>query len=151
VIERAKPGELIAYTEIGVLGYVTDHPILDLGGLVDPNLSGARGLSDKEEREYVHSRRPEWILLKEKSCCLIKALMKEPWLAQEYKEVPGPRDDIHAYRRRDITPPTPEEVHAAYALALTRFPGSEQLQKRAALFERGAATEEAETPAEDAL
>jgi arabinofuranosyltransferase len=141
VIERARPGELIAYTEIGVLGYVTDHPILDLGGLVDPNLSGAKGLTDEEERAYVHSRRPAWILLKDKSCCLIKALMNEPWLALEYEEVEGPRADIHAYRRRDATPPTPEEVRAAYALALARFPGSEHLQKKAALFEAGAEDE----------
>lgn len=150
VIERARPGELIAYTEIGVLGYVTDHPILDLGGLVDPNLSGARGLSDEEERAYVHSRRPAWILLKDKSCCLIKALMDEPWLAEEYEEVEGPRADIHAYRRRDTTPPTPDEVRAAYTLALSRFPGSEHLQKKAALFEQGAAAED-EAPPEDAL
>lgn len=153
IIERARPGELIAYTEIGVLGYVTDHPILDLGGLVDPNLSGAKGLSDEEEREYVHSRRPAWILLKDKSCCLIKALMKEPWLAKEYEEVPGPRADIHAYRRLDATPPTPEEVRAGYALALERFPGSEHLQKKSELFERGnkKTAREDEAPIEDAL
>ena len=151
IIERARPGELIAYTEIGVLGYVTDHPILDLGGLVDPKLSGAQGLSDEEERAYVHSRRPAWILLKDKSCCLIKALMKEPWLAEEYEEVEGPRADIHAYRRRDTTPPTPDEVRAAYALALARFPGSEHLQKKAAMFERGEdKAPEDESPVEDA-
>ncbi|MEY3209798.1 MAG: hypothetical protein RIT28_279 [Pseudomonadota bacterium] len=146
VIQRARPDDLIAYTEIGVLGYVTDHPILDLGGLVDPNLSGAKGLSDEQERAYVHSRRPAWILLKDKSCCLIKALMKEPWLAEEYEEVEGPRADIHAYRRRDATPPTADEVRGAYALALTRFPGSEHLQKKAALFERGEAKPAEEAP-----
>ena len=42
------------------------------------------------------------------------------------------------------------EVRAAYALALSRFPGSDHLQKKAALFEQGAAPDEVEPPPEDA-
>ena len=46
LMEHAKPGASVAYTDIGMTGWITDYIILDLAGLVDASISGAPGRAD---------------------------------------------------------------------------------------------------------
>ncbi len=60
----SKSGTVLAL-DIGALGYLTNRPMLDLGGLVEPTVAHARGghLDKKVDEHWVERNMPAWIVL----------------------------------------------------------------------------------------
>ncbi len=63
--EVSSPVGSIMAVDIGALGDLTNAPMLDLGGLVDPHVAHARGghLDKKIDEAWVERNRPQWIAL----------------------------------------------------------------------------------------
>ncbi|MBI2793487.1 MAG: hypothetical protein HYX66_02410 [Ignavibacteria bacterium] len=62
--EHAKPGELLAHGDIGVLGYLNPHiRILDLNGLTDKKIALDIKHRRRFDLEYVFSNKPDIIVL----------------------------------------------------------------------------------------
>ncbi len=61
---NAMKGAVMAL-DIGALGYLTNRPMLDLGGLVEPKVAYASGghLDKKIDERWVARNRPAWIVL----------------------------------------------------------------------------------------
>ncbi|HEY9035206.1 MAG TPA: hypothetical protein VIM96_00675 [Pseudomonadales bacterium] len=65
-LQNGKPGD-IGIGDIGYIGYATRRPILDLLGLVDPNISRMRGgytqKTGSEWLDYIFERAPRYLLI----------------------------------------------------------------------------------------
>ncbi|HEY2291958.1 MAG TPA: hypothetical protein VGM86_14760 [Thermoanaerobaculia bacterium] len=97
---NSKPGDAIAYVEIGVLGYYSERPILDLMGLVTPwvrpfvvqrDILGAFK-ADPTEFVLFHTRGR------------MAPIVRSRWFKRRYQEVmqfedPGGKGILHIYRR----------------------------------------------------
>jgi arabinofuranosyltransferase len=60
----AKPDDLVALGEAGLIPYLTDLPALDLFGLMDPHLARLPGLRhQKIDNDYVFGRDPAYVVL----------------------------------------------------------------------------------------
>jgi len=58
--QNARPQSKVAAVEVGILGYFSRVPILDLSGLVTPNVIGAR--SQRHLGQLVAALEPDYIL-----------------------------------------------------------------------------------------
>lgn len=104
--EHSAPTDSVAYIEIGYLGYLTDNRIIDLAGLVLPEVvphvaegDFAWAVRHYRPTYYVHLPDFDWAL---------SAITSDPRFAAEYAPVvtlPGPyAGDLTVYRRKDAAP-----------------------------------------------
>ncbi|MES2642305.1 MAG: hypothetical protein V4850_22670 [Myxococcota bacterium] len=59
---NAGPTDTLAYTELGLISYVNDHPVVDLLGLTDRVLSGRDGETWAEQWPYIAGR-ASWLFV----------------------------------------------------------------------------------------
>lgn len=111
-LEKFPPDSLIATDAIGIIGYITKMPILDVLGTVDRHIGHAKvpmgkGLPghEKYDADYVFERNPDviyiplspegrWIILP-----VWKAIWNHPLLLERYEVV---RDKVPYYRRKNV-------------------------------------------------
>lgn len=112
VLLTVPDGATIAHSEIGLLGYVMDNPILDAYGLCDRRLSGATG---ERLTDVMESLRPPEFVLRRAGVPMLDAMASTSWYKEggyaernRWKEVwleapggPGP------------VPPLPDDVALA--------------------------------------
>ncbi len=80
---HAQPGDLVAHTEVGTLGYFSDLRMLDLAGLVSPELVGFIRRGDY--RGIVSARSPRFVLLRGDRSRLSR-MASSPWFQTRYRE-----------------------------------------------------------------
>lgn len=80
VLTYVPEGAVLAHSEIGLLAYVSDNPILDAFGLVDKRLSGATG--EKLDDVIESLTPPAYILMREQVPMLAK-MTKTTWYAEK--------------------------------------------------------------------
>lgn len=140
-MEAVPPDGSIAFTDIGMLGWVGDWTIVDLAGLTDKHTSGATGLDWDGRAAYIGERAPDFIILKTGGVERFQAITSQPWLLDEYELMDGPRGAIAA-RRRDARWATDAEILANYELATTREPNSRRFVWRRAMWAAAVGTQE---------
>ncbi|MDG1479508.1 MAG: hypothetical protein P8R54_07950 [Myxococcota bacterium] len=150
LMERAAPGASVAYTDIGMTGWVTDLTIIDLAGLTDAVTSGATGLEWPERAAYVGERAPDWIVLKQAGSIRFETISSSPWLVEHYELQEGPNNTL-AGRRWDAPLATDAEVLASFEQAVAREPRSLRFLWRRAVWTAIAGTPEQLTVACDDL
>lgn len=150
LMERAVPGASVAYTDIGMTGWVTDLTIIDLAGLTDDVTSGATGLEWPDRAAYVGAREPDWIVLKQAGSVRFETISSSPWLVENYELQEGPNKTL-AGRRWDTPLATDAEVLANYEQAVAREPRSLRFLWRRAVWAAIAGTPEQLTVACDDL
>lgn len=83
---ESQPGDVVAAMEIGVLAYVADRPILDLVGLVDPQVEAAR--RDGRLAELVAERQPRYILTAPHfGRTILGSVLADPGVGRHYRPV----------------------------------------------------------------
>jgi hypothetical protein len=140
-IEGVPPDASIAFTDIGMLGWVGDWEIVDLAGLTDKHTSGATGLDWDGRAAYIGARSPDFIILKTGGAERFAAITAQPWLLEQYEVMDGPRGTIAA-RRKDTPWATDAEILANYVLATTREPHSRRFVWRRAMWAAAVGTPE---------
>lgn len=80
VLEYVPDGATLAHSEIGLLAYVSDNPILDAFGLVDRRLSGASG---EQLADVIESLDPPAYLLMRDQVPMLKMMTKTTWYAEQ--------------------------------------------------------------------
>ena len=149
-LHRALDGQSIAYSEVGLLAYVSELRVIDLVGLTDKFMAGATGLDVDGRVAWLQAQRPEWLLLRQGGVPPIRKLRASPWLTDEYEVVPGPKSYLAA-RRKDVRPATVKEALASLERAVERQPRFAAFtQARDALAARVAAGQGADVAAVDA-
>ncbi|MES2641960.1 MAG: hypothetical protein V4850_20895 [Myxococcota bacterium] len=84
VLEYVPDGASLAHSEIGLLAYVSDNPILDAFGLVDRRLSGASG---EKLADVIESLPPPDYLLMREQVPMLTQMTRTTWYAgQAYTE-----------------------------------------------------------------
>jgi hypothetical protein len=106
------PDAGIAYVEIGVLGYYSERPILDLMGLVSP---WVRPYVVQQDLLGAFKARPtEFVLFHTRG--RMAPIVRARWFRRRYEEVmqfadPGDRGSLHIFRRRAaIVQPEPSSA-----------------------------------------
>ncbi len=68
--DHAPPGSLLAVNDIGAIGFITDMPVLDLQGLVTPEILPRRdmrrrvaGTAPRAVFEFIVDRRPDYLVI----------------------------------------------------------------------------------------
>ncbi len=124
LLQRIPPGATLAYSEIGLTGYVGGWPLVDVLGLTDATLSGADGSSEAEALESLHRRAPDWILLRPAARAGLRVgrLRETAWLYEEYDLEEGPAGGFTLAARKGTRRATPEEVASALARAVRLAP-----------------------------
>lgn len=150
LIERAKPGASVAYTDIGMTGWVTDLFIVDLAGLTDDRMSGATGLDWPGRAAWLGERAPDWIVLKAAGKERFEAISSSPWLVANYALEEGPNGTL-AGRREGVEVASDAEILASYQLAVAREPRSRRFLWRRAIWASAVGAEADLTAACDAL
>jgi len=130
----------VAYTDIGMVGWISDLVIVDMAGLTDTSFSGATGLDWRGRAAYLGERAPDWIILKEGGRERFEAISSSPWLVENYYLEEGPRGTIAA-RRKDVLVATDAEILAAYEQAVEREPHSSRFLWRRALWASAVGTQ----------
>jgi hypothetical protein len=98
---NSQPDAAIAYVEIGVLGYYSERPILDLMGLVSP---WVRPYVVKQDMLGAFKAKPtEFVLFHTRG--RMAPIIRAHWFKRRYEEVmefddPGNRGSLHIFRRR---------------------------------------------------
>jgi hypothetical protein len=98
---NSPPDAAIAYVEIGVLGYYSERPILDLMGLVSP---WVRPYVVKQDMLGAFQAKPtEFVLFHTRG--RMAPIVRARWFRRRYEEVmefddPGNRGSLHIFRRR---------------------------------------------------
>jgi hypothetical protein len=95
------PDAAVAYVEIGVLGYYSERPVLDLLGLVSP---WVRPYVVRHDMLGAFQQRPTELVLSH-SRGRMEPIVNSHWFHRRYKEVmrfddPGGGGSLHIYRRR---------------------------------------------------
>ncbi|MDP2315273.1 MAG: hypothetical protein Q8P41_20410 [Pseudomonadota bacterium] len=80
VLEYIPDGAVVAHSEIGLLAYVSDNPMVDAFGLVDRRLSGATGEGLADVIESFGERPPEYLLMRDQ-VPMLKMMTKTTWYA----------------------------------------------------------------------
>ncbi|MDP2304684.1 MAG: hypothetical protein Q8P18_01485 [Pseudomonadota bacterium] len=80
VLEYVPDGATVAHSEIGLLAYVSDNPLLDAFGLVDRRLSGASG---EALTDVIESLDPPDYLLMRDQVPMLKKMTKTAWYAEQ--------------------------------------------------------------------
>lgn len=141
LMERAAPGASVAYTDIGMTGWVTDLVIVDLAGLTDAVTSGATGQDWPGRAAYIGERAPDWIILKTAGKERFEAISGSPWLLDRYELQEGPNGTL-AGRRRDARLATDAEILASFEQAVAREPRSRKFLWRRAIWASAVGTPE---------
>jgi arabinofuranosyltransferase len=64
IVDHTDEGASVAVSDIGIVGYVTGRPIVDMFGLIDPHIARAPGRQHfKSDADYVLGRDPDVVLL----------------------------------------------------------------------------------------
>ncbi len=114
-LQNFPPDTLIATGAIGIVGYVTKMPILDILGKVDRHVAHAdvgpigRGFTghEKYDADYIFERDPAviFIPLSSKKRFVVlpawRTIWEHPLLAERYEVV---RDEVPYYRRKSVKP-----------------------------------------------
>ncbi|MFZ5481560.1 MAG: hypothetical protein ACOZNI_32660 [Myxococcota bacterium] len=119
VLEHVPDGKVVAHSEIGLLAYATDNPIVDAFGLVDKRLSGATG---EKLADVIASLRPPDYLLMRQNVPMLTMMTKTDWYASAgfaerqrwsnvWIEAPGP-----------VEPLPPADAFARLDRAVARVP-----------------------------
>lgn len=140
-MEAVPPDGSIAFTDIGMLGWVADWVIVDLAGLTDEHTSGASGLDWPGRAAYLGERAPDFIILKTGGAERFESITQSAWLLEEYEIMDGPNGAIAA-RRKDARWATDAEILANYELATEREPHSRRFVWRRALWASAVGTPE---------
>ncbi|MFT5686110.1 MAG: hypothetical protein ACI8RZ_007065 [Myxococcota bacterium] len=150
LMERAAPGASVAYTDIGMTGWVTDLIIIDLAGLTNEVTSGATGLDWPGRAAYVGERAPDWIVLKTGGKERFESISSSAWLVENYELQEGPNKTLGG-RRKGAPTATDAEILASFEQAVVREPRSRKFLWRRALWASVAGTPEQLTAACDGL
>lgn len=147
VLERARDGQALAYSEVGLVTFLSELRVIDLVGLTDRFMAGATGLDVDGRVAWLQAERPEWMLLRTGGVPPIRKLRGSAWLTEAYDIVPGPKSYLAA-RRKGVHSATVSEALANLERAVDRQPGFASLrQARDRLAARMAAGEGGETAA----
>jgi hypothetical protein len=94
----------VAVTEVGCVGYFGERRILDLCGLVSPEI--VPFLRERDLPGGLFALRPEWYVLINEFAWIDGAAVRDPRFLRQYEkvtEMPGPwASPIFVYRRRDL-------------------------------------------------
>ncbi|MFN7142898.1 MAG: hypothetical protein ACK4YP_03920, partial [Myxococcota bacterium] len=121
LLARIPPDATIGYSEIGLVGYATDWFIIDLAGLTDTELSGSTGRDHAAKVDYLHERKPDWLILRDGPAHHVLLTRKAAWLRDEYVLELGPKD-LWVARRRDAPTITDAQILENYERATDRIP-----------------------------
>ena len=61
IVENTDEDDLIAANDIGAIGYFSERRILDLGGLIDPNVT--KHLKNGTLWNYIKERKPDYMII----------------------------------------------------------------------------------------
>lgn len=112
ILGRGEPVRLVAATGIGVFGYHSRLPILDLLGLVDETI--ARGPSaasghgypapghSRSNADYVLAREPDYILMRKKGAWVLVGAHLELWDHPDLERLYVWDAELKGYRRRGL-------------------------------------------------
>jgi hypothetical protein len=102
--EHVREDERVAVTEVGCVGYFGERRILDLCGLVSPEI--VPFLRERDLPGGLFALRPEWYVLINEFAWIDGAAVRDPRFLRQYEkvtEMPGPwASPIFVYRRRDL-------------------------------------------------
>ena len=64
IVDNTPPGSSVALCDIGMVGFYSERPIIDMFGLIDPHISHLGGRQPfKSDTEYVLGRYPDVVIL----------------------------------------------------------------------------------------
>jgi arabinofuranosyltransferase len=64
IVDNTPPGSSVALCDIGLVGYFSERPIVDMFGLIDPHISHLNGRQHfKSDPEYVLGKHPDVVVL----------------------------------------------------------------------------------------
>lgn len=127
-LARVPPHASVATSDVGLMGYTTDWTLIDLSGLVDPDMGGKTGLSHEEKVESLHRRAPDWLILRDGPAFHLILTRKAAWLRDEYELEMGPKG-LWVARRRSSPRATDAEVVENFTRAVERVPRFIPLQE----------------------
>lgn len=126
LLERAAPDATIAVSTIGVVGYVADWRIIDIFGLVTPEVTR---LEPAALMSWLRRQEPDWIVLRDLNIDRFRKLRRARWLYEDFELVEGPSEAVWVGRRRDTPLATDEQVLANLREAMARAPNLIELHR----------------------
>jgi len=103
LVENTYPCESVAYIEIGYLGYYTNNKIVDLAGLISPDITPYISQGDFASGFWKYN--PDYYIYLPDFDWALSAIRANPRFDREYQPVatlPGPREsDFTIYKRRN--------------------------------------------------
>ena len=109
--QRARPDDLVALMDVGIIGYESGLPVLDISGLTEPEIARAPGgfLEKRYPVESLLARSPRFFVLVD-GFRIDEAIMKDPSFLRDYRLVlernhrynwtPAQSYTLHVYERR---------------------------------------------------
>lgn len=132
---------VVAYTDIGLLGWAFDYTIIDMAGLTDPVFSGATKQEWPERFAYLKERHPDWIIIRTSSGNRFKYFKQQRWIAEQYTLTQDKHGSFVA-KHNDVTPLTDQEILNNFELATRREPHSAKMLFKRALWTAAIGTPE---------
>ncbi len=110
LLDNTAPDTVVATSELGTLGYISERPILDPQGRLQPDLAEAYRRGDT--RWWINAYLPEVIVLHESQAADLVDAQSNPWLAGLYAEEAryGETDPLAIYTRAAAPPPLTEQL-----------------------------------------
>ena len=119
VLQYIPDGAVIAHSEIGLLGYVMDNPILDAFGLCNDRISGATG---EPIAEVVDSLAPPDVLLMRKNVPYLDLMHRAAWAAAYTTRATWGTVWVEATGEGELPPLPTEQQWARLTRAVERVP-----------------------------
>jgi arabinofuranosyltransferase len=110
LLENTTPDTVVATSELGTLGYISERPILDPEGRLQPDLAEAYRRGDT--RWWINAYLPDVVVLHESQAADLVDAASNPWLAGLYAEQArfGETDPLVIFTRTASPPPLAEQM-----------------------------------------
>jgi hypothetical protein len=121
VLLNIPDGAPILHSEIGLLGFVTDNPIVDAFGLVDRRLSGATHEWPFDVLQSWAASPPPYLLMR-KNVPLLESVTQTDWYIADRYTRQATWDTVWVDSPTPVTPLPPEQAFARLDRAIERVP-----------------------------